>query len=364
MQWILVGNPQNRRVRDFVSTLSQMGRAVLAIVPWRELVADPQVLHSLPNEPAFLRLESPGEDPEVQAALMARGGGPHRMPRHGELLAPTATHRGFLSALADVQRALDAHPRWVPLATPASIAEVFDKQAFHHRCRALNVSAPEALPAATVDDLLEALAANPRTVFVKLRYGSSASGLGIYRPHPRPRLMTTVRVTPNGWFNSRRVNRVTEPTRIRTILEGLIERESAHIEFAVPKASLQQAFFDCRVLMVHHEPRFVVVRQSRHPITNLHLGGWRGNLDQLREHCPEGLWERAMDDCRRISTHYGGLHLGLDVAFERGWSAHRILEANAFGDLLPGLLHEGRSVYGTEIAIAAEWVKGWFDSVD
>jgi len=41
-------------------------------------------------------------------------------------------------------------------------------------------------------------------------------------------------------------------------------------------------------------PAFTVVRTSPHPITNLHLGGQRGDLDDLRARIAPADWERAM----------------------------------------------------------------------
>jgi hypothetical protein len=47
------------------------------------------------------------------------------------------------------------------------------------------------------------------------------------------------------------------------------------------------------------------------------------------------------------------LHIGVDLLLEPGLRLHRIIEANAFGDLLPGLTSAGKSVYTWEIEAAA-----------
>ena len=41
----------------------------------------------------------------------------------------------------------------------------------------------------------------------------------------------------------------------------------------------------------------------------------------------------------------------IDLMFERGFAGHRILESNAFGDLLPNLTKNGRSVYQRQIEL-------------
>lgn len=64
---------------------------------------------------------------------------------------------------------------------------------------------------------------------------------------------------------------------------------------------------------------------------------------------PEGAWQAAMESCRKVASLYRSLHVGLDVMFEPGLERHRVIEANAFGDLLPNLTLDGLSVYEWEI---------------
>ena len=339
----------------FLDALAREGAELAALVSWRDVLEDPHVMNALPDRPCWVRVESTGENPVVLNHLLRLGGRGDVRPARGQLVAPTARHRGFLRALDRVADALRSHPQWVPIAHPRAIASVFDKRSFHDAALDQGVAVPERLEVCSVDALEEALDERHQSVFVKLRYSSSASGIAVYRHRPRPRLMTTVRMSREGFFNSLRVQRVEDPARIRTLLTWLIEVEDAQIEWAIPKARLNGTLFDCRVLMVSHEPAFVVVRHARHPITNLHLGGWRGSVDDLRAACPDPTWAGAMEDCRRVSRAYGGLHLGLDVIFEPRFRGHRILEANAFGDLLPRLTRNGRDVYAYEVASAPDW---------
>ena len=43
---------------------------------------------------------------------------------------------------------------------------------------------------------------------------------------------------------------------------------------------------------------------------------------------------------------------GVDLLYETGFRGPRVVEANAFGDLLPNLTREGLSPYGWEIRAA------------
>lgn len=362
LPWIVVGNPENRRVTAFAEALRAAGQALRGVVSWRQVLADPGALLAWPDEPTLLRIESAGEDDEVHHALLVRGGGdPATRIAFGQLVAPRAVHQGFLSVLEDLREVLSARPSWVPLAGIDPIARVFDKSRFHAHAIRLGVRVSPCLPGVdSYDALVAAIEAREGElsggrVFVKLRWGSSAVGIGVYRHRPAPSLITTVLVTPDGWFNTMRLARLSDVGRIRSLVDGLCA-EGVHVEAEVPKATLGDATFDLRVVAIAGEPAFTVVRCNRHPITNLHLGGWRGDLDEVRARCPEAVWEAAMDDVRTVARDHGGLHLGCDVLIDRPWAGHRVIEANAFGDLLPGLVDAaGRSVYAAEIDAVPRW---------
>ena len=360
--WIVLGNPNNRRVTGFVEAIHRSGGTLDRVVSWRSIAADADILRTIPDAPRLVRIESAGEDDALQTTLRARGGGDPDLPlAFGQLLAPRAVHEGFLAVLSDLAAVAAERPGWILTAPIPNIARVFDKAAFHARCTALGVATATGLgPIASYDDLTRAMAAQPpgKRAFVKLQHGSSAVGIGLYRHTPEPRFLTTVRVTPNGWFNTRRLARISRPDRIREIVDGLCA-EGVHAELEVPKASVGGAAFDLRVVAVAGEPAFTVARCSHLPITNLHLGGWRGDLDEIRARIPEEVWAEAMADVRRVASDYGGLHLGCDVLIERGYRGHRVIEANAFGDLLPGLVDAaGRPVYDAEIAAVPGWLAG------
>ena len=93
----------------------------------------------------------------------------------------------------------------------------------------------------------------------------------------------------------------------------------------------------------------MIVRQSKHLITNLHLGGWRGEVDAVKQLVGERAWQAVVDVCRRTGAVVKHWHLGIDVAVSRAGDVW-VLEINAFGDLLPRLQMHGLDVYGVEIA--------------
>ncbi len=360
---VILGHPPCRRVAMFTDAMKRLGGPPPAILPWVDVIDDPEVLARIDAPDVIFRIESPGPYPEVERALLRRGWpliGPEGTamapgayePRHGRIAAPRQRHLGFLSVLDDLERHLAQREGWRVPTPPALIRLCFDKAACWRRCVELDLPVCPALPrpVASLAQLLEQMhERDVEQVFVKMTSGSSASCLALVSSRG-PRALTTVEMASDGFYNSRRLR-----TYVGRDLERLIAfllGEGAHIEHAVPKARLrmnaQPWYFDLRVLAIQSAPVFTVVRQSPYPITNLHLGGQRGDFTWLRaKH--EALVVDIHDSVRKLSRALSAFHLGVDVLVEPGFQTHRLIEANAFGDLLPNLRIDGHDVYETQI---------------
>ncbi len=365
--FLVLGNPENRRVVLFVEALRQLGQPEPEILAHVDLLRAPERLADLTSEPRLVRIDSAGENVEVEQLLLERGFDDaaalgvsavspealrERPPAQAQIVCPRQRHLGFLRYLDRLEAVFAERPQWRVLTPPTSIAELFDKRLTSRRYAEAGIPVPEVLDEVTSP---EALRANMRgreweQVFVKLTCGSSASCLAIFRHAPvgRDTLMTTIERTDNGWFNSLRVQRIDDREGIDEVLRFLL-REGSIIERVVPKAKLDGAFMDLRVLVVDHEPAFTLVRQNSHPITNLHLGGRRGDPQAFHEAVPPEALAAAMESCRRVWACHDAFQVAVDVLFEPGFRHHRVVEANAFGDLLPGLTRDGLSVYAWQI---------------
>ena len=123
-----------------------------------------------------------------------------------------------------------------------------------------------------------------------------------------------------------------------------------HVEEWIPKAGLDGRTFDLRVVVIDGTARQIVARLSRSPMTNLHLLNRRGDPAAVLERMGPEAWRAARRTCERAAAAFPGcLHLGVDLLVAPGFRRHAVLEANAFGDLLPGVLHQGVDTYGAEI---------------
>ena len=119
-----------------------------------------------------------------------------------------------------------------------------------------------------------------------------------------------------------------------------LAREGVQVEEWLPKAVLDDSVFDLRVVVVGGEARHVVVRMGQGPMTNLHLGNRRGDLSTVLSRMGDEAWRLARRTCERAASVFpGSLLLGIDLLIAPDYRRFAVLEANAFGGLLPG--HRG-----------------------
>src|SRR5437899_1796547 len=95
----LIGNPENRRIRDFQNAVEELGRPCPACLSYEDLLRDTESLSRF--EADVLRIDSPGENESVARALIRLGGGPPRAAlEFGEINFLKEYHRGFCALLS------------------------------------------------------------------------------------------------------------------------------------------------------------------------------------------------------------------------------------------------------------------------
>jgi len=190
--------------------------------------------------------------------------------------------------------------------------------------------------------------------FIKLNTASSASGVLAYEYNRRTgqeNAYSTVEVVHGGgedrFYNSLKIKKYTARASIRKILDFLFG-EGALIERWIPKAKHTDKSYDLRVMSIAGRRCYAVARLSRSPMTNLHLGNQRCGTDALN--LTSTVWEKIDILVEQTMQHFPrSLYAGLDVLIPRDGQDPVLLEANAFGDLLPNLLHNGKDTYSSQI---------------
>ncbi|GAA0586199.1 STM4014 family protein [Actinomadura livida] len=328
MTFAVAGVPGDRRAGLFAAACRSAGLAEPRLIGWADVLRGAGVVLR-PGE--LLRIDSPGADPAADALL--------RGPGHPARVGGGARwHRTFTAALRRLAEAASASGARV-VGDVEEIAVMFDKRLSHARLRAAGVPVPPAL--AEVDGYAALRArmeeARERRVFVKPAHGSSASGVVALQTAPgRVRAATSAAWTPDGLRNSLRVRTYTTEAEVAALIDALAP-DGLHVERWLPKAVVGGRAFDLRVVVIGGEPTHAVVRTSRHPMTNLHLGGARGDLGAVQRALGSDGWERALDVCARAAACFpGSAMIGVDLLVGTGLRRFEVGEVNAFGDLLPG----------------------------
>jgi glutathione synthase/RimK-type ligase-like ATP-grasp enzyme len=349
MSLVVVGTPGDRRPALFAAACRSAGRPEPRLVPWTD------VLRGVPLDVRagdVVRIDSPGEDREADALLR----GPGDPARVG---GGARWYRTFTAALRRLSGSAASAGARV-LGDVEEIAVMFDKRLTHARLRAAGVPVPAALPdvdgyAALRSRMAEA---GERRVFVKPAHGSSASGVVALQTAPgRVKAVTSAFMAGDRLLNALRVRSYETEDEVAALID-LLAPDGLHVERWLPKAALDGRVFDLRVVVIGGEPTHAVVRTSRTPMTNLHLGGARGDLGAVQRALGEDGWRRALDVCARAASCFPGSPMvGVDLLVGAGLRRFTVCEVNAFGDLLPGLTGlpggpaEGLDTYAAQLAL-------------
>ncbi|MEU5099146.1 STM4014 family protein [Streptomyces sp. NPDC020996] len=353
-RFAVVGNPENRRVALFADAVRAAGLPGPRVVPWAGVLRD-QGADFAADE--IVRIDSPGENAEVDRLLRGASDATR-------VEGSARWYAGFTAALRTLRGG-------IRLDDVDDLAVLFDKRRCHGVLRAAGVPVP-ASPTSGPDgarvrgwDDVRALMREHRMprLFVKPAHGSSASGVLAVEAGGggRIRATTSVEIAADGRLhNSLKVRRYEREADIAGIVDALAP-DGLHLERWLPKASLHGRVADLRVVVVAGRATHAVVRTSRTPLTNLHLGGSRGDLDAARQavEAAGARWADVLGVCERAAACFPRtLCVGVDLLPAVGWRRAFVGEVNAFGDLLPRLTGlpgsgaEGLDTYAAQVTAA------------
>ncbi|WP_367325549.1 STM4014 family protein [Streptomyces sp. HUAS ZL42] len=348
----VVGNPENRRVTLFAEAVRAAGLPGPRIVAWAEVLRSGGADFAAEET---VRIDSPGENPDVD--LLLRG-----TPDATRVEGSARWYSNFMTALRSLRGG-------IRLDDPDELAVLFDKR----RCHAVLAAAGVPVPASPTSgprgaavrgwDDVRALMREHRMprLFVKPAHGSSASGVLAVESAGagRIRATTSVELTVDGrLFNSLKVRRYQREQDIAAIVDSLAP-DGLHLERWLPKASQRGRAADLRVVVVDGRATHAVVRTSPSPLTNLHLGGSRGDIDEARQafEASGARWSDVLAVCEQAAACFPRtLCVGVDLLPAVGWRRVAVGEVNAFGDLLPRLTGlpgsgaEGLDTYAAQVA--------------
>jgi len=378
-RFVVIGNPGSPRIGLFDAALDRQGHPPAVLIPWLDWIEGRSHLSDILRRGDVLRIESPGRHFGTERAILACGSesaeaddcaflSPAQVSAlgfdKGRILCPRQWYLGFRLLLNRLKRELDElgmGSELVLMNDCDEIALMFDKPACHRAMTAAGIPVPSSLgqPSCYGELVTRMTEMDHLRVFVKLAHGSSGSGIVAYQTDGRRHLAwTTVETEAHSGrmqlYNTRKLQRLTSQSDIAGLIDALCKNR-VHAERWIPKAGMDGMCFDLRAVVIAAAPAHVVARLSTSPVTNLHLLNQRRSAAVTRHRIGEEAWSAAMRTCAaamRIAPKslYGGIDLLVTPDFKR----NAVLEINAFGDQLPGVLHNGLETYDAEIrALAA-----------
>ncbi|MFN0052801.1 MAG: STM4014 family protein [Planctomycetales bacterium] len=366
-RWTVIGHPGSRRVAGFERAVARLQAGTVTVIPYDAALGD-----RLPEPPppgTVVRIESPGGNAEAARRLLLWG-----VPRM-EQAGRTPLGREAIERLA-FDRGEMLHPRqwmfgleaWLQrlgnawgvsgvewMSTPASIALAFDKLACLQRWDQAGLPTPRRWSGLrTYHAIRQTIGGRHARVFLKLQHGYSAMGaVALEWRGDRVRAITSVETAWSDGrprlFLSKRPRVLLREYEIAMLIDTL-GMEDILVEEWLSKARYQGKPFDLRLLCVEGRVRHAVGRARYSPFTNLNLDAERIDRSELLEMLGnewEGMESLAVQGAAALP---GARCLGMDVLVRPGGRRWVLLEANAFGDDLPGLLFEGETTYEAQVA--------------
>lgn len=338
-----IGDPQSNRAQFFEQARQAQGLAPSFQISYAQLLQSGLPQGRIWDE---VRLESAGKSLELERAFIEYGGdlsfGQDPL-EHGRLYAPASWYRGFCRMLRQLPPDLPYHN------APAEIEVLFDKRRTHQRLTQAGLAvAPSLGPISNYQELRQALEREGvERAFLKVFCGSSCSGSVAYLRGDEVCFTTVERASPGRYFNSRRVRRYPKPVAVEII--DWLGSQGLQAEVWLPKARSQGLPFDLRLVTIAGKVRQRVMRQGHTPMLGLHLGSRRGDLQALDLWLGDSARARIEELAEAVAALFPGcLYLGVDILIQPD-KTPVVLEVNAFGDLLPGVLWQGMDTYTTEL---------------
>ena len=350
---LLLAAKDSKRVRLLQAARAQRKLPPARVLEWRDWLAQPALLAAALAHPCLFKIEPPGDDPAAHLQLLhdgcrLQGRAAVRAPAHGELLAMDSWFAGFKEALARLAAQLAHLPQARVVNPPRDIVLMTDKLACQRHLAAHGVAIPALLGRVDGYEHLQSLLRQHDLdrLYLKPRYGSSASGVVAYRRNKSGRQQATTSASivqvdgATRLFNVKRIARHENPADIAALVDALASQE-LYAEQWIDKPRAGDGHYDLRVVAINGQPMHRVARMGAQMMTNLHLDNQRGDSSTLLNQPDMAALEAATRQAALAFPASGVT--GYDLVVRRG-RAH-VLEANAFGDLLPGLLWQGLDTY-------------------
>lgn len=267
--------------------------------------------------------------------------------------AEIAKMEGLLSQYTNLLNRFAENKKLTFLNHPVGIQEVLHKVACKEKLMEYGIPTTQMLSSKVTNlEELHQLMINEKeyAVFIKPVQSSGAVGIVAYRFIPvrnKEILYTSAYLEDGQLINTKKLYRIEDKEQIHKLLDKILSMETI-IERWYSKADYQGKKYDLRAVWQFGKVDFVVVRQSKGPITNLHLNNQALSIEKL------GLPAEKMDEieelCGMAMQKFPLLHsAGIDIMLERESLRLRIIEINGQGDLLYQDIYNENVIYKNQL---------------
>jgi hypothetical protein len=363
---LVIGDPESRRMSHLLEAAAQagLGSRAVSYADWLARRSDFEPDQS----EQWCRIEAPGSDPQTMRTILKRGEPAMEERRlvpvtadeieqdefgRGRIMYPLQWYLGFRQILEDLARwGSKLSVRW--MNSPQAVAVAFDKQ----QCRNLWSESDVPIPSGfegirRYDGLRAAVPERHARLFIKLRYGFSA--MGAVALEWRDSLVRAITTVETCWHAGRPRMYVSKKPRVLqrefeiAWLIDTLAMEEIVVEEWLSKARWRGKPFDLRIVVIDGRARHTVGRAHASPFTNLNLDAERIDHEAVSQRLGNG-WPLLTAAAERAARQIqGAFYLGMDILVRPCRRRCAVLEANAFGDYLPGLLENGESTYLAEL---------------
>lgn len=367
MNFAIICNPGNRRCQFFKTAVVSQGFEVPLVISYKSILHNEVDLEDVLKNIAVLKIESFGEDFGVEKEIIALASHLNEdfisveaitnLPfDKGRIQYSKQLYLGCKILLHRIQKAISKSPNLKVMNAVDDILLMFNKIEYHQYLTTKGIPViPAIYNVQSFDDLLAKMKRKSwNRVFIKPNFSSSASGVIAFRINgDKMQAITSVElVEENGeikLYNSLRIRTYTDLSKIKAIVNILVV-DDLIVEKWIPKASNENGSYDFRIVTIKGKAMHTIARQSRSPLTNLHLGNKRGDLNIIKEEIGEEIWNKLLKlaaDTSKLLPQ--SLYAGLDILLSKNHQKQYVIEANSFGDLLPNLYIDGLDTYRTQI---------------
>lgn len=187
-------------------------------------------------------------------------------------------------------------------------------------------------------------------VFIKPQFGSGAAGVIAYRFSPKTNkqiIYTSAKIYEGRLINTKDIIKIEDKLLSQQIINSVLSNANI-IEQWLPKANYMGMCYDLRVVYQFGAVHCIVPRQSKNPITNLHLNNMAFDFKDLN--LSSNIVEQITNLCHSTMKLFKGLNYsGIDILLHKNSLKPYIIEINGQGDLIYQDIFNKNSIYKHQI---------------